>query len=281
MPLVNVINRNQTAEGRLTLASNTPVTTTDQTAKSTVYYTPYVGNRIALYNGVSWDIWTFSEISIAVPSTTTTPFDIWAYNNGGVVTLETLDWTNDTTRATALAFQDGVLVKSGTPTRRYLGTGRTTGSSGQTESSVAKRFLWNFYNRVPLNLRVVESDVSWTYSSTTLRSANNDTTNRIELVVGYTDTILRASVFGKVYSDVDANGHARLGEDSTTTDMGGSVPTHSVTAPGQYESIQVHYNYPIAVAGYHFYQWLEAGQGSGTQTFYGEGSSGILATLNG
>src|SRR5690606_1450792 len=39
-------------QGRLTLASGVPVMTTTQSAKSTLYYAPYKGNRIPIYNGV-------------------------------------------------------------------------------------------------------------------------------------------------------------------------------------------------------------------------------------
>lgn len=126
---------NSICDGRLTLASGTPVVTTNQTAKTTIYFTPYIGKYIALYNGSTWDVIGFTEISVSVPSTTNTPFDIFCYSNSGTATLETVNWTNDTTRATALTYQDGVYVKSGATTRRYLGTGRTTGSSGQCEMS--------------------------------------------------------------------------------------------------------------------------------------------------
>lgn len=40
--------------GRLTLTTGTPITTSDVTASTSVYFTPYKGNRIALFNGCSW-----------------------------------------------------------------------------------------------------------------------------------------------------------------------------------------------------------------------------------
>ena len=55
--------------GRLTLTSNTPVLTGDVTAATTIYFTPFNGNRISLYTGSFWKSYSFSEISIAVPST--------------------------------------------------------------------------------------------------------------------------------------------------------------------------------------------------------------------
>lgn len=58
-------------DGRLTLLSGTPVPTTDQLAKTTIYFAPFRGNRIALYDGSSsWNLRTFAELSVAVPATT-------------------------------------------------------------------------------------------------------------------------------------------------------------------------------------------------------------------
>ena len=94
--------------GRLTLTSGSPIITSGVTAATTVYFTPYKGAKISLYDGARWKLYAFSEKSVAVPSTTNTPFDIFAYDGGGAVTLETANWTNDTTRATALTLQDGV-----------------------------------------------------------------------------------------------------------------------------------------------------------------------------
>ena len=91
-----------------------------------------------MYSG-SGSLWTeelsvTSPISIAVPSTTSTVYDVFVYDSSGTSTLELTAWTNLTTRATALAYQNGVLCKTegALVTRRYLGSFRTTGVSGQT-----------------------------------------------------------------------------------------------------------------------------------------------------
>lgn len=174
---------NSIMDGRLTLASGVPIPTTDQSAKTTVYLTPYLGNKIALYDGSAWNVRTLTEISVAVPATTNTPFDVFCYDNAGTPTLEATSWTNDTTRATALTRQDGVLVKSGAATRRYIGTCRTTGSSGNTEDSVTKRFVWNFYNRVNKRMYVRDTNLH-TYNGATRKWNNSDTNNKLEFIVG-------------------------------------------------------------------------------------------------
>lgn len=89
-----------TVEGRLTLATGTPVTTTDQTAKTTLHFTPYNGNRIALYASSAWAIYKFSELSIAIPATNYFRlYDVYCYLTSGAPALELLGW--DSSRTTA------------------------------------------------------------------------------------------------------------------------------------------------------------------------------------
>jgi hypothetical protein len=101
-----------------------------------------------LWNGSGWQLAkVLTAPSASPPANTNTPFDVFAYLSSGAPAIECLAWTNDITRATALTRLNGVLVKSGDPTRRYIGTGRTTGTSGQCANSVTRRLLWNYYNR--------------------------------------------------------------------------------------------------------------------------------------
>ena len=127
---------NSTQDFRLTLVSNTPVMTTEVLAATTLYLTPYVGNRIALYNGSTWDVLESEEVSLSLTDLAAdTNYDVFAYNNSGNLALETAVWSGSwagvSTRATALVYQNGVLVKSGELTRRYLGTIRTS-AAGET-----------------------------------------------------------------------------------------------------------------------------------------------------
>ena len=131
-------------DGRLTLTTGVPVTTADVTGATTVYFTPYKGSRIALYDGSStWTEITFSEVSIALGTVTANkPYDVFGYNNGGTLVLEILVWTNDTTRATAMTLVNGVRCKTGATTRRLLGTLYTT-STTATADAEATRYLLN------------------------------------------------------------------------------------------------------------------------------------------
>lgn len=79
--------------GRLTLESGTAVSTTDQTAKTTLYFTPFHGNRIGLKSGSSWDLYSFSEISLSLSGYIKgAVYDIFAYLNSGTPALESLAW---------------------------------------------------------------------------------------------------------------------------------------------------------------------------------------------
>lgn len=260
--------------GRLTLTSGVPVTTTDVTAATTIYYTPYLGNDLAVYSG-SGNLWTYlqpAEISIAVPATTNQMYDIFVYDNAGTATLELTAWTNDTTRATALTYQNGVLVKSGTPTRRYLGSFRTTGVSGQTEdSSNRKRYLFNYYNRVIRNIGRTETTGSWAYNSTTLRQANGSATNQIELVVGVSEDPVSAEVVCMYNSSGASNGKVAIGINSTTV---ATSVINTAIFPSNVSAVLPLYAFleTYLAVGYSYISWLEASTATGTNSFYGSGT---------
>jgi len=173
-----------TASGRLTLESGVPVSTSDQTSKTTIYYTPYNGDRISLYDGTNWATYTFTQRSLALGTLTSGKnYDVFMYNNSGTLTLELSSaWTSDTVRANALTLQNGVYVKSGSTTRRYLGTFRTT-STTTTEDSITKKFVWNFNNRVERPM-YKNGTTSHTYTTASWRNWNNDATLRVEFITG-------------------------------------------------------------------------------------------------
>ena len=273
-------------EGRLTLTSGTPVTTADVTGATSIYFTPYKGSRIALYDGSSaWNLRTFTEITIALGTLTDAkPYDLFAYDNSGTVTFDSpLVWTNSTTRATALTTQNGVLVKTGATTRRYIGTFFTTAAT-TTEDSMARRLVWNQNNRVRRPMRVLESTNSWTYTTATLRQANADTGNQLALVVGVAGPMLEVSTLAIASnSNGGKDGQTGVGEDSTSAQMTGvvgrywSLPTTNI----QVASVVRH----CPAAGRHYYVWLEYSEASGTTTWRGYLSSlmqsGIYGSIEG
>jgi hypothetical protein len=194
-----------------------PVSTTNQVDKTTLYYTPYVGNQIMLYDGVSsWDTVTFSELSLNISAfAASKPYDIWVYNNAGTATLDSTVWTNATTRATALAYQDGRLVKSGATTRLYLGTIYMDAAS-KCQDTLLKRYVWNYYNRVLIPGRVVE-DETWTYATNTWRIINNTATNLVDFIIGVSEETIKSTYSISMGVDTTEVGYISIGLDATDT----------------------------------------------------------------
>lgn len=206
--------------GRLTLATGAPLTLTDQSNKTTLYYTPYVGNTIALYNGTSWDLVTFAELSLDISGfTASKPYDIFVYNNSGTATLEGLVWTNASTRATALAYQDGVLSKTGALTRRYVGTIYMEADQKCDDTDI-NRNVWNMYNRVPRRLYVANG-TTHTYSGSSRPWNNSATNNKLSFIIGQGHAIMaQAQTTQKAGADgnyantfIEYDGATRMTED--------------------------------------------------------------------
>lgn len=253
-------------QGRLTLSSGVPVPASDLTG-GVVYFTPFHGAAVALYSpNRAWRLRAFSEVSLSLSGIASGKnVDIFLYDNAGSLSLEADTWTSDSSRATALALQDGVYVKSGSPGRRYLGTLRTS-ASGEASDGEQKRFVWNACNRVPRVMRVVDVTNSWTYASAAWRALNNSTANRLEVVIGldedpldvqlayeFTNSGLNTSVFG-------------IGLDSTTANSAQVNPGHALTGVGF--GCARYLGRPGA--GYHYLQMLEYAASGVTITVYGD-----------
>lgn len=273
-------------EFRLTLTSGLPITVSDVTSATTIYCTPYKGDSIALYDGGAWNVRTSTEFSLALGTLTSgKPYDIFCYDNSGTPTLESLAWTNSTTRATALAYQNGILVKSGDPTRRYLGSFYTT-STTTTEDSSAKRNLWNYYHRVARTMRVNESSTGWNYTTATWRQANANSANQLEVMVGVAEDALDARTYCRVSnSNVNVAVRSGMGIDSTSAVsadciVGGWYSQSSTVNMAVYSSLKT-----ILSAGRHAITWLEYSAATGTTTCYASNADassyvgGIHATV--
>lgn len=170
-------------EGRLTLTTATPVTTSDVTGATNIYWTPYKGNRLALWNDYCWVVDTFTELTLAIGTLTSgLLYDVFAYDNNGAVNLDPpVAWASTSARSVALATKDGIYVKSTDNKRRYLGTFATT-STTTTEDSSSKRYLVNAYNRV--DRLISKSDATThTYASATIREWNGTSSvNRVSFL---------------------------------------------------------------------------------------------------
>ena len=271
---------NTVQDFRLTLSSGNPVA--DVSSSSVIYATPYTGNSIALYNGTQWNVRTSNEFSVGLAGLTANrPYDLFCYDNAGVPTLEFTSWTNDTTRTTNLTRQDGVLVKSGNATRRYIGTFYAT-SSTTTQDDLEKRFLWNYNNRVLRTLRKLEATASWTYTTNTFRQVNGSSANQIELVCGVAeDNInIEASATCSNSGGTGSIAYTGIGINSASTDS--SIIQRPVRPYDTYAawcpSSKIVSGLPSV--GRTYYTWLEKVTATGTTTWYGNSQNGITGTWN-
>ena len=267
------------SEFRLTLTTGTPVTTADVTAAGTIYLTPYIGNRIRIYDGTRWNLYQNAEISLGLTLTSGKNYDVFVYDNAGTLTLElSAAWTNDTTRADALTTQDGVNVKSGATTRLYLGTIRASGTNTTEDSygggsqSGGKRFVWNAYNRVDRHLGVKDTTDNWSYNTATWRQGNAASGNKVEYVAGLSQDVVHANAQTYTLPTGAGNtGQASIGVgvDATNANSALTLGGKGISAAAYGQPTCTYHGYPGV--GYHYLAWVEIASGTGTSTiWYGD-----------
>lgn len=274
--------------GRLTLTTGVPVTTADVTNATTVYFTPYSGSLycglVSLYDGTRWQLYTFSEISLALGTLTAAlPYDVFLYDNAGTLTLEFTAWTSATARATALTTQDGIYVKTGATTRRYLGTFYTS-STTQTQDNVLQRFLWNYYNRVP-RLFIRAESTTWAYTLTTVRQANNSSANQVEGVIGVAEVLVQINLMCATKSDAAASSgrwaQIGIGEDATNAYDANNMHITSQPPLANADRLVHAFFRKYPAVGYHKWCWNESAGAVGTNTFVANDGKNLFGHVDG
>ena len=245
------------AGGRLSLETGVAVSASDQTAKTTIYYTPFIHSLIGLYDTTNliWTAHPFTERSLALGTLVSGKnYDVFAVLTSGAVAIEALVWTSDSARATALVAVDGVLCKTGATSRRYVGTFRTT-TTTTTEDSEAKRFVYNANNKVPRamlgTLGYVDDNSPSTFtflSYNTWAAINGGTGNKCEWVNGLTETVFLSA---HPFTAAGAGSYliTGIGIDTTTSVSFGTSHTDATggNAWGRSSSKSVQF-----AAGYHY-----------------------------
>lgn len=261
---------------RLTGVTATPVMTADSTSLSTIYLAQFKGNHISLFDGNNWqDVAPAVEPSLAVTGRTTDlPFDIFAFLDAGGVTLEFLNWTSATARATAIVRLDGVLVKSGAATRRWLGSCRarsaTTYHFVQNGSDLPCKFdLFNADNRIEFAFMLRALTNTWTYTLATWRQAQASANYQVDIMVGLQEELFSGDLLvSSRNSTISIPRQVGIGFDSTTAFTGTTSATANTVA-----SIESDQNARIGhmpSIGRHFYAWLEISTATGTCTWVGD-----------
>lgn len=278
------------AQGRLSLSNGIAVPTSDTSSADTLYYVPYTGSIVPVYDGStlsSLDIG--AGLSLILSFASNTNYDIFAYSNAGTPTLfRGPAWSSATSRGTGagtteLEKVEGIWVNkydlsAGPNAQRgtYLGTIRGNGSTLLTDSET-ERFVWNMYNRVLRSLFLPITTDSWTYSTTTFRQVQGSTTYQVSMVRGVNEDAARL-IYRAACNNSTTTGRAvqvGIGVDSTTAFSGltgNEVATSTSTAFPQCEYVG------MSGLGYHYLALLERGAGTDTQTWYGDAGTTTLQT---
>lgn len=293
-------------QGRLCLATNTPVQNADLTAQTIVYYTPFVGNQVPINGGST----TFSQVSVTLDAANTLSgnlYDLFMFNDAGTIRLGYGPaWSSTSARGTGagtteLQFTNGLWTNKNSITLRYDSTHTVAGiaagaatyvgtmyatANGQTgialnpaaASGGSNTFmaLWNAYNRVRMTGKSSDSAGIYSYTTNTWRAANASNSNRITFVDGLQQCHLQAAV---TTADETASGSVNLGC-AVGINLDSTSATPIVSAGGgasssAYYSLMVPNASFYPVLGLHYIQKMENGGGN-AGSFFG----GVQANAN-
>lgn len=292
--------------GRLTITSGTPVLTSSTTGQATVYYTPYLHNRVPIWDGSQLTLASIgTELSQALSDNTKSPsaattnsaYDLFIWNDSGTVRCTRGPaWSSGTARGTGagtteLVRVNGYLmnaqnISNGPNAERaiYVGTIMTNGStqlamnfapSAASGGALPRIDVWNMYNRVAFTALNRDSANSWTYDSATWRSLNNNNNNRIMVVRGLDEDHVHAilSVHASSSGSNFREPRCAIGVDSTSAFAAGCLPgmANTDTADRITTISSVYFGAPGL--GSRYFQALEAAGSASTTNFYGDNNS--------
>jgi hypothetical protein len=201
-------------QGYLTLLSvasspTSPVPTSDQSAKTAVYYRPDGGNLIPIPDGTTFAVREFSELTLTLNNpnhVASAHYDVFVFSDSGTITIGTGPaWTTATAGAgargsgaasTELALLKGLQVNNVQITARngsttytiaakcgiYVGSLFMDASAGQITCHVSygqnrKWGVWNAYNRREIYLKAGDATASWIPNNGSGVHAVNTTSN--------------------------------------------------------------------------------------------------------
>lgn len=288
----------QVQQGRITTESGVAVSTSDRTAQGTLFWTPCTPQGVAtasglvgFFDGTRYVVLSLTQLSLDLstaeaggPIDSGENYDVFLDYNGGTPALVIgPSWTNDTTRATALAQQGPLIVLTGDTDWRWVGTIRASGS-GVTADAAVSRFVWNAQNQVPRTMMKQETTNSWTYASATFQQANNSAANQLDFVQGDNSNPIKAWL--QAAFDYSANSAAAgigltIGIDGITpSSLATGYESHSMSVgiftSGGTADASI---YGYLGLGRHIVTWIENAT-STTATFYGDAGGAISGSIN-
>lgn len=247
-------------QGYLTPVSGQPIITADSTGATAIYYTPYLGNLVPIYNGSVYVNTPFTEQTLTLSAGSqaiSNIYDVFAFSNSGTFTIAFgPSWTagggsvtvgsgarGTGVGSTALTRLNGILVNSvaisaannGATTYSiaanqgtYLGSVFIDTSAGQVTNHISygqtrKRGIWNYYNRQQITIRAGDGTASWAPAAPfAIRFSNNSSSNYAYSFVGVAEEPLSATVvqFLQNFTAANTQLHIGIGFNSSSTVCG-------------------------------------------------------------
>lgn len=294
-------------QGRLTLTTNVPVLIATVATSANVLYTPYVGNLVPIWDGIQFKPQIFAELTNVLANSATGSagpaagaasknYDLFVWNNAGVITLTRGGaWNSDTVRSATtendLQRVNGVLCNLNTITNgpaagygTYVGTVRTDAGGATVSWSVggtaaggtpATLNLWNMYNRVDVRPVVIDSNVSWNYTTATVRALDNSNGNRISFIRGLAEDSIEAMLMTRIQTAAGVNSFGFIGIALNATNaftQQQALVINILAAGDTGVSIAAKFigsNPAVVAIGFNFLQATEQGDGANVSTIYG------------
>ncbi len=284
-------------QGRLTLTSGSPVMTVDVTGATGIYYPPYNGNIMPIYDGTVFNMKVFSQLLMSLSTANNTSgnsYDLFVFANSGTPAIASGPaWTNVTGRSAAITQINGLWVNSGSINLTNGATSYSGISAGQatcvgsfycpTNGTTSMQFkpaaasggsnallgVSNAYNRVKVFASSRDSTASWTYASTTWRAANGSTGNRVTwidslgqsaVLAHYTQAVQAGLSGGDIEVGVlfNASSGAPSGKWGTQENNSASIIQNDVLAEDK-----------LTALGLNYAQAVEQNAAGATGTFFG------------
>jgi len=268
----------------------------DQTAKTSVFYTPYTGAIIPTWSGTAWVNNALSaDLSLALDTTNHTSanlYDVFVWVNTGTLSIGTGPaWTNATTRSAAIALKNGIWTNNATITLKngagagtagvaantatYVGTFYAT-ANGQTGQALLPAAatggtnnilgLYNAYNQVTVTALCRDNTASWSYATTTWRASDASNSNRVSWVDGLQQSPVQAVFSDHVGAGSGAAGTIGVDLDSTSATPATATTFGGATLASEGATLTATASFYPQI-GFHFAQAVE--YANGTNTFFG------------
>lgn len=223
----------------------------DVIGTGTIFYSPYVGDTLPIWNGSTFKTIVFSELTATLTtagSPTGAIQDACVFYNNGTPTLVIGPaWSTATAGAgnrgagpgsAQIGKLQGIWVNSNSITAynglssftvpsnqcTYVGSISIDATAGQVSAyrtwGQSRKFgIWNAYNRAPISIQAGDSTANWTTAPTTWRQSNGATGNFAAAFTGLPEEIVTATFIQQLQNlvtDSVAEASIGIGVNSTT-----------------------------------------------------------------